>query len=72
MPTSVAHHRDRLNVGSHMHFIGGEWVAGGDGSFEQVHPSTNETTATFPEGGAEAVKCCGFRRAARVRRRPLA
>ncbi len=55
MPTSVAHHRDRLNVGSHMHFIGGEWVAGGDGSFEQVHPSTNETTATFPEGGAEAV-----------------
>ncbi|WP_419913899.1 aldehyde dehydrogenase family protein [Hoeflea sp.] len=55
MLTSVAHHRERLKVGDHPHFISGKWIAGEGESYEQIHPSTNEVVAVFPEGDAEVV-----------------
>ncbi len=54
MLTSVAHHRDRLQIGAHRQLIGGEWVERGE-VFEQIHPSTNEAVATFLEGGTAGV-----------------
>ncbi len=55
MTTGVARERKRLGVRDGRCFVDGDWSPDGRGSFDQVHPSTNEVVAQIPEAGADVV-----------------
>jgi len=55
MTFSLIERRDRLGVQPGKLFIGGQWIDWDGPRFDQIHPSTNEVMASFPEAGARGV-----------------
>lgn len=55
MTFSLIERRDRLGVQPGKLFIGGQWIDWDGPRFDQIHPSTNEVMASFPEAGERGV-----------------
>lgn len=55
MTFSLIEVRDRLGVKPGRLLIGGQWTDWDGPRFDQIHPSTNEAMASFPEAGARGV-----------------
>lgn len=55
MSFSVLPIRDRFGVKPGRLFINGQWRDGGEGRFDQIHPSTNEVVTNLIEAGVSGV-----------------